>query len=237
MGNSSGRVKRIHRPPQKLTHKSSYKQCAHMVRCEFCNVRVPPENLKSHKSSCPDRPENIKYKCDFCQKTINLEEYQRHIATCEENPENITLECQFCSETFNTLARIITHQESCPVNPKNILVQCQFCDCEITADIFAEHEEMCRSNNIIQTCDTCTNMYIGSSYIRHLDGCKREKRRFDQEMQMEKEKEEKECCICMEDLDYNKDTVFLECMHKFHSKCIEDWSVKQRMCPVCRTEF
>ena len=34
-----------------------------------------------------------------------------------------------------------------------------------------------------------------------------------------------------------EETIVLECGHKFHRKCIEDWLKKQESCPFCRMKF
>lgn len=36
----------------------------------------------------------------------------------------------------------------------------------------------------------------------------------------------KECSICMEDMKKNSNCKFLECFHKFHTACIDDWLQK-----------
>ena len=51
-----------------------------------------------------------------------------------------------------------------------------------------------------------------------------------------------ECCICFDTLD--KNVAVLNCLHKYHKKCIENWftynltknKVKKRCCPTCGFE-
>ena len=61
------------------------------------------------------------------------------------------------------------------------------------------------------------------------------------------------CIICLEDFKSNDElhtlesinkqafekveTSILECGHKFHRKCIEDWLKKETNCPICRMKF
>ena len=61
------------------------------------------------------------------------------------------------------------------------------------------------------------------------------------------------CIICLEDFKTNDElhtlesinrqayekveTSVLECGHKFHRKCIEDWLKKEQNCPICRMKF
>lgn len=42
-----------------------------------------------------------------------------------------------------------------------------------------------------------------------------------------------ECCICME----QKPEVTLPCTHSYCLRCIEQWNVCNRTCPLCREEF
>jgi Ring finger domain len=46
-----------------------------------------------------------------------------------------------------------------------------------------------------------------------------------------------ECAICTEE--FNKrcdDVAFIDCMHWFHRKCIEDWLGRKNECVVCRSQ-
>lgn len=44
--------------------------------------------------------------------------------------------------------------------------------------------------------------------------------------------QEKECPICLNQLENTK--VFLPCGHSFHGDCILDWIDNKRNCPMCR---
>lgn len=44
------------------------------------------------------------------------------------------------------------------------------------------------------------------------------------------EKEEEICCICME----AKTNLILTCTHNFCEKCIKEWQITQKSCPICR---
>lgn len=49
---------------------------------------------------------------------------------------------------------------------------------------------------------------------------------------------EKTCCICLLDYkDSNKELCKLSCNHIFHKECIQKWSIKKTICPLCRVEF
>lgn len=44
-----------------------------------------------------------------------------------------------------------------------------------------------------------------------------------------------ECIICMQELDNN--VVSTNCCHKYHKDCIEEWSKKSNLCPICRNDM
>ena len=51
---------------------------------------------------------------------------------------------------------------------------------------------------------------------------------------------EKVCPICLQSLEYKKETCILSCSHLFHSKCIESFeyfSINAPACPVCRSSY
>jgi hypothetical protein len=44
---------------------------------------------------------------------------------------------------------------------------------------------------------------------------------------------EQECAICLDDINI-KDMKILECNHKYHKECIDEWTKKKQICPYCR---
>ena len=49
----------------------------------------------------------------------------------------------------------------------------------------------------------------------------------------ERKHPDQECSICLDDM-YNTDVIALECNHRFHKKCINDWFREKHDCPQCR---
>lgn len=39
------------------------------------------------------------------------------------------------------------------------------------------------------------------------------------------------CCICLEEL--NENVVMIKCHHIYHKKCIDEWFLKKKNCPLC----
>lgn len=51
---------------------------------------------------------------------------------------------------------------------------------------------------------------------------------------------EKNCPICLQNLEARRETTILSCSHVFHTKCIESFesfSIQTPCCPVCRAEY
>ncbi|KXJ84215.1 RING finger protein 122-like [Aedes albopictus] len=42
------------------------------------------------------------------------------------------------------------------------------------------------------------------------------------------------CAICRACIKYNNKRKTLECQHSFHEKCINQWLIVKRTCPICR---
>ncbi|KAH9624973.1 hypothetical protein KSS87_018294 [Heliosperma pusillum] len=48
--------------------------------------------------------------------------------------------------------------------------------------------------------------------------------------------QDKICSICLSDYNINDTIKFLpECLHKFHSECIDEWLRVKAVCPICRS--
>jgi hypothetical protein len=48
------------------------------------------------------------------------------------------------------------------------------------------------------------------------------------------------CSICLDDLysDENQDEIIqIKCNHMFHKKCLDEWILQQRNCPLCKVEL
>jgi hypothetical protein len=45
------------------------------------------------------------------------------------------------------------------------------------------------------------------------------------------------CCICLDDIKKNEETVLLPCGHMFHWNCCLNWLKRNNTCPMCRFEI
>ena len=43
------------------------------------------------------------------------------------------------------------------------------------------------------------------------------------------------CSICLDDFDSEKEIIFLDCKHIYHTECILEWINKDASCPLCRS--
>lgn len=46
-----------------------------------------------------------------------------------------------------------------------------------------------------------------------------------------------ECVICLEEMKTGESLTILQCSHIYHSKCIQNWAKKKRICPLCDYNF
>ena len=46
--------------------------------------------------------------------------------------------------------------------------------------------------------------------------------------------DEKNCTICLEDLEVGDEVFLLPCLHKFHKDCLNPWMKNSKDCPICR---
>ncbi|KAM3138318.1 hypothetical protein pb186bvf_009594 [Paramecium bursaria] len=42
------------------------------------------------------------------------------------------------------------------------------------------------------------------------------------------------CSICMEEFIQNEEMMMMQCLHKFHKQCLNDWLRQKPNCPVCK---
>ncbi|KAL6640776.1 hypothetical protein ACP70R_021899 [Stipagrostis hirtigluma subsp. patula] len=48
------------------------------------------------------------------------------------------------------------------------------------------------------------------------------------------ETREKDCAVCLEDFKGGEKLRMMPCSHAFHQRCIFDWLLISRLCPICR---
>ena len=239
----------------RLTKESDY------ISCQFCNKSFVTNHLITHSELCDKRPKDVNNICEHCGINFQQEQalYAKHISICKQNPDNIQMSCKFCKDRYTKLT-VDKHLTECEWNPSNIQIVCEFCEakipfrdhkehidnCKAHPDLVTkiecefcgkgsnlrehtEHLKICRANpdNIKIKCEYCGKKFNGNYYSEHVDQCSQQ---VHQEMN-------NECIICLMDIKVNDHTIFLDCIHKFHKKCITEWSKKQTVCPVCQNEF
>lgn len=53
----------------------------------------------------------------------------------------------------------------------------------------------------------------------------------------EEEEENEKCVICLSDFEDNEDVRRLQCLHLYHTSCIDKWLIMNKKCCVCRVEI
>lgn len=48
---------------------------------------------------------------------------------------------------------------------------------------------------------------------------------------------DKECIICLDKFIIGQEILTLPCFHFFHCKCISDWLMKKKECPICKSSI
>lgn len=49
--------------------------------------------------------------------------------------------------------------------------------------------------------------------------------------------ENNECSICADKYKNNDEIAILKCDHLFHKNCLEEWSIRNPICPLCRCDI
>ncbi len=166
----------------------------------------------------PQRDEMVgdierKTRCEHCNDTIIARFYSDHITHCALNPLNARLPCEFCGVTF-TLEMLEKHQVQCEAKVENLRMACDHCNEDIPLAELNYHMSTCSQNP----------KRIEESRIKEI-------------MRLSKTNQAQECAICLLEMKKDDNIRFIDCAHKFHAECIEDWSKKRKVCPVCMTEF
>ncbi len=141
-----------------------------------------------------------------------------------------TTPCEFCKKAVD-IQVYSHHTKMCDNNPINIRTPCEFCNEKWPSDLLAKHSIYCPQNpeNMKLTCSHCRRQIRMKYYEDHLQQCQV---LFENCLQPEQE-----CPICLCEIKNNDAVRSLGCLHKYHEKCIADWSKQRKNCPLCRTDI
>lgn len=174
------------------------------------------------------------------QKTVSFQSNNNHSngngimigGSQGSDPMDVKAICEYCRD-------IVIHQfygdhiQYCAKNPQNKKVSCEYCGIAFPLDLIKTHLPNChaRVENIKIPCDFCKTPISLADQNYHESICQKNPRNKGRTAQVE------ECAICLINMNNNCQVRFLACAHKFHEGCIEDWSTRQKTCPVCLTGF
>ncbi|ETN98342.1 ring finger protein [Reticulomyxa filosa] len=91
-----------------------------------------------------------------------------------------------------------------------------------------------------EKCNTSVNFLIGCNYKQEKSKEEQKKSNENESKQEEKKKEEEKdefhrCCICLESFKEGEEIRRLPCLHIFHTAEIDEWLLRNHLCPICRT--
>jgi len=215
--------------PPSATSSPKKKPLPEIVSCEYCNALKSSEAYQEHLLTCEENPENTTLPCDYCKEPFDLSKLSKHLELCELNPSNIKIICEFCKEEIAFEDN--KHLDICHAHPNQAPILCEFCNGKFTVGTYGEHFKVCRANpaNIKLKCDYCGRKFNAVYYEEHQQKC---------EISFQEEVDDgKECAICLIEMREEEKTVLLDCMHRFHERCVTNWKKKQNNCPTCRVEI
>ena len=61
--------------------------------------------------------------------------------------------------------------------------------------------------------------------------------KYDEKKSKELQEENKKCLICLAEFENGEELRFLECCHRFHKNCIDQWLKSSTTCPICKKDF
>jgi len=260
MGNTQ-KPPQIHQPAPLVKKPRNFRT----TFCKYCTLQFPEGAIIDHENMCHKNPLHIFMTCSNCSKKLNLVDYQQHLAACEERNIKINsgdeeaistkIDCEFCRNEIE-IAVYMDHLKKCPQSPANRHTPCPFCQEKLPGDLVIKHAEFCNKNpeNIKTTCPSCRRQYRMKHYEIHLKECagvhsqNQRKTQIPQinslhpkpsELSMKQSVclPENECPICLCEIKKSDNVRFLACFHKYHNKCITDWSKKQSVCPICQIDI
>jgi len=210
----------------------------------FFDMMSPPENIQSpcksckapynstkHTAVCKRKPEEIKIYCQNCDDMYDIISYQCHIAACSQAYEEETLPCTFCSDQVESNS-YHEHIRRCPLNPANESIFCEFCGESFRISVITMHLRVCRQKpaegrGVDDLMEQAFNMNLKGQEYATTGKCGRTVETAGNS----------ECSICLMKIKVGERVTYLACCHKYHTKCIDNWSQTKKECPVCRIEY
>jgi len=206
------------------THQAS---ALERIICEYCQEYTYAQFFNQHIRICPCSPSNLR---TFLQFNLNClkEKHQNQNSELEKKI------CEFCHEP-SYLKFHDQHKRICPQNPENIKIYCRYCNHTLNMTDYQTHLQSCQEANCHPRPRSLEPDQKGKKARPTID------RRFKtfNEIQIDESENTKtsDCPICLDDIKTNVNMSILPCSHKFHSRCINHWSTRQKKCPICRQEF
>ena len=159
----------------------------------------------------------------------------------KEKESTFILTCPDCHKTFHQLGEYMIHQIYCDKNKEAIsFYECPKCKSVMQKEEEKDHILAHELEEKIQ--NNLKNGYESdASKASQLTSQLKEQYCYSLESVIESNtqitKENKNCIICLIDLNVGDRVIILPCFHMFHKECINDWFKKDKTCPLCKLEI
>ena len=159
----------------------------------------------------------------------------------KEKESTLILTCPDCHKTFNQHGEYAVHLFHCDKKNENItFYECPKCKSVMLKEEEKDHVLAHELEEKIQ--NNIKNGYESdASKASQLTSQLKEQYCYSLESVIESNtqitKENKNCIICLIDLNVGDRVITLPCFHMFHKECINDWFKKDKKCPLCKLEI
>jgi len=209
------------------------------VACEYCQEFNVDYFHEQHMRICPYNPMNLRENLQF-----QFSRGDQSILSLSNSELEKTV-CEFCNEPCFAKFQC-NHRRICAKNPENIKVTCRYCNRTLNLIMYQNHLRSCEYTQGQRRRSVDAHAVSAKDNQSFPSSLRRVKTNNDIEMaNAERRKSlavsvkdhELECCICLDVIKSRLELRTLRCFHQYHKKCIENWSLRQRKCPICRKGF
>ena len=199
---------------------------------------VKPKNLKINitynnlsKSKKKEENPSKQYMKTFYNKNVNY--FNNINKNIDKEYEKIVNENEERKLKIEKLIKILKREESYRKEK------------EIKENIFITNSQTpkkkIKNNNL--RCNNISNVrsqgIINNVYPVNLNGMNRLNRIIKKYIIHDDKKKivGKKCCVCLETIKQNDNTIYYPCFHLFHKKCILEWLKIKTVCPICKFDI
>jgi len=208
------------------------------IACEYCQEYFSVPFHAEHVRICSCNPQNLRGNSELRAQT------NASTTQLKPNLELRKIACEFCNEPCY-LKYQQSHQRICPKNPENVKINCRYCRKTLNLVIYQNHLQNCEESHHQRRRSVDPDSRSDRNERHPLSNLRKIKTNTDIQMGccrgghrngIEKG-QESDCPICLDPITSTFDMTVLVCNHKFHRHCLNNWSTRQKRCPICRKGF